>query len=73
LGGQAFDPGPVLALQFYDPSHANDLANATDLRNVLDEAVLLIRGGRVSHSPPAPAAAGRIFAYQVQEIREGVK
>jgi hypothetical protein len=43
-------------LQFYDPSYANDLANATDLRNVLDEAVLLIRGGRVSYTPPAPAA-----------------
>jgi YD repeat-containing protein len=65
--------GPVLALQFYDPSHANDLANATDLRNVLDEAVLLIRGARLSYSPPAPATGVGIFAYQLQEIREGVK
>jgi hypothetical protein len=65
--------GPVFALQFYDPSHANDLANATDLRNVLDEAALLIRGARVSYTPPAQATGVGIFAYQVQEIREGVK
>jgi YD repeat-containing protein len=65
--------GLIMAVHFYDPNYANNLSNATDLRNTLDEAVLAIRGTRVSYSPPAPAPLGRIYAYQVEEIRMGVK
>jgi hypothetical protein len=65
--------GIIMAVHFYDPNYANNLPNATDLRNVLDEAVLAIRGVRISYSLPAAATGGRIFAYQVEEIRTGVK
>ncbi len=65
--------GAILGVHFYDATYVNNLPNATDLRNVLDEAVLVIRGGRNGYTPPAPAVGGRIFAYQIQEIRAGVK
>jgi len=65
--------GIVYAAHFYDPNFVNNLPNANDLRNVLDEAVLAIRGGRIGYTPPAPAAGGQVLAYQVQQIRAGVK
>ena len=65
--------GPVMATDFFDAAKVNDLSHATDLRNALDEAVLQIRGTRISYTPPAPAARGTIFAYQIEEIRTGVK
>jgi hypothetical protein len=61
--------GSILAVYFYDAANVNNLANATDLRNALDEAVLAIRGGRISYSAPSPAAGVRILAYQIEEIR----
>jgi hypothetical protein len=48
-------------VQFYDPAHANDFPNATDVRNVLDEAVLLIRGARVSYSPSGTGGSRKDF------------
>jgi YD repeat-containing protein len=65
--------GSILASHFYNAQNVNNLPNATDLRNVLDEAVLAIVGARIPYSPPQPASVGGIFAYQVEQIRTGVK
>jgi len=65
--------GSILATHFYNAQYVNNLPNATDLRNVLDEAVLAIVGARIPYSPPPPAGGERIFAYHVAEIRRGVK
>jgi YD repeat-containing protein len=65
--------GLIYAVHFYDAAYANNLSAATDLRNVLDEAVLVIRHGRLGYTAPAPATGVKIYAYQVEEIRAGVK
>src|SRR5437016_2169111 len=57
--------GSILAVHFYDANYANNLPNATDLRNTLDEAVLAIVGARLAYTSPAPAQGVRIYAYQV--------
>ena len=65
--------GSILAVYLYNATYANNLANATDLRNALDDAVVAIGRPRISYTAPAPVPGVRIFAYQVEEIRTGVK
>jgi YD repeat-containing protein len=42
-------------------------------RQKLDEAVAILAGHYVSYSGQTPAINGQIWAYQLQQIREGVK
>ena len=58
------------------PATGTVLASSfTDMRQRLDEArnQLFGRGHQLGYSPPAPASGGRINAFQLQEMREGVR
>ena len=45
----------------------------TALRTALDQATMQLVGRTVPYTGAAPAQSGKIYAYQVQQIQEGVK
>ena len=58
----------------YGPATGPILASDnTTARQRLDEAVIILIGHGVFYSGEVPASSGRIWAYQYQQIREGVK
>jgi len=70
----AAGPGYPPAWSSYGP--ATGLVFGIDntmARQKLDEAVIALVGHGVSYSGEVPAANGRIWAYQLQQIRDGVR